>query len=287
MLGRPFCTENEAIAKGFRGPECARRRAVLRETVAAFKAAPTPDHYQRLAQSNLERWRAGREKLHSIPRIEVLAGDWGEVTQQVTLEYGMCFAVLNMANAYVPGGAYIEGAPAQEENMYRRTDCHFYISDCDYSRESDRYLPHMTSLLSGKEGRVYLDTAKPRVCIRDKEDGSKEDLGYDWLPEDQIFPFYELRASAQDLRGGISYDPVDSRRRIASQLDTLIHKKMRHAVLGAFGCGAFLNPANMVAEIYREEIHQRIGSFDCIVFAIYKAGYGPNNYLPFCKVFNH
>ena len=36
------------------------------------------------------------------------AGDWGEVTRHMTARYGICFAVLSMANAYVPGGAYVE-----------------------------------------------------------------------------------------------------------------------------------------------------------------------------------
>ena len=75
------------------------------------------------------------------------------------------------------------------------------------------------------------------------------------------------------------------RRRIAAQLDTLITHRVRHAVLGAFGCGAFLNPAAEVARIYLEEISSRTQSFDVIAFAIFAPGYGPNNYAPFVKTF--
>ncbi len=44
-----------------------------------------------------------------------------EVTRRFTKLYGMPFAVLNMANARRFGGGYVEGAGAQEENMFRRT----------------------------------------------------------------------------------------------------------------------------------------------------------------------
>ncbi|HMQ21561.1 MAG TPA: DUF2263 domain-containing protein, partial [Planctomycetota bacterium] len=74
-------------------------------------------------------------------RIEVHPGDWGDVTLNVTKAYGERFAVLNMANAYVPGGAYVEGAIAQEENMFRRTDCHLRIDPNEYDEVLDRYVP--------------------------------------------------------------------------------------------------------------------------------------------------
>ena len=53
------------------------------------------------------------------------------MTQKLTKVYGETFAVLNMANAYFPGGGYDEGMPAQEENMFRRTDCHFAVTTDD------------------------------------------------------------------------------------------------------------------------------------------------------------
>lgn len=57
----------------------------------------------------------------------------------------------------------------------------------------------MKNILNGQSGQVYLDV-HPRVCIRGPEDGNRQDLGYPFLPEDEVFPFYELRAAAMDLR---------------------------------------------------------------------------------------
>jgi hypothetical protein len=283
MAGRHLCSEQEAIYRGFGGTASARRREVLRETLAAFEQADPPDRYHCLAEQNLERWRAQSALAGSQLRVEVFSGDWGEVTRSLTATYGVCFAVLNMANAYVPGGAYVEGAVAQEENMFRRTDCHFHIGEVEYDAESDCYRPAMTSLLSAHDGVVYLDTQRPRVCIRRPEDRSRTDLGYAWLPDDQVFHFFELRAAAQDLRDGSTFEPSDARRRISAQLNTLRDHGIGHVVLGAFGCGAFRNPAHYVAQIYREEIMARLANFAVIAFAVFSAGYGPDNYTPFAE----
>lgn len=285
MAGRRLCSEQESVGRGFRGAGSARRRQVLRETIKAFEQADPPDRYHRLAQENLERWRVQRGVKESELRIEVLPGDWGEVTHSLTRTHGVCFAVLNMANAYVPGGAYVEGAVAQEENIFRRTDCHFCVGADEFDAELDRYLPGMTRLLSARDGIVYLDTQHHRVCIRGPEDRSRPDLGYPWLPEDQVFPFFELRAAAQDLRDGSAFDPHDARARISAQLNTLRAHQIRHVVLGAFGCGAFRNPAHRVAQIYREEITTRKEDFAAIAFAIFAPGYGPDNYTPFAEAF--
>ncbi|MCB1629248.1 MAG: hypothetical protein KDI48_16075 [Xanthomonadales bacterium] len=96
-----------------------------------------------------------------------------------------------------------------------------------------------------------------------------------------MFPFFELRAAARDLRDDSDFEPQDARRRIAAQLDTLQAHQLRHAVLGAFGCGAFRNPAEQVARIYHEEIVKYRAFLAVVAFAIFDAGYGPDNFTPF------
>jgi hypothetical protein len=287
MSGRRLCTDAEAEARGFWGEEASRRRIVLRETIQAFERADPPDLFHRLADENLERWHTRSGSLDGSLRIEVLPGDWGAVAHRMTKEHGVRFAVLNMANAYVPGGAYVEGAVAQEENMFRRTDCHMSVEQSEYDEDLDRYMPTMTSLLSADHGSVYLDTNGARVCIRGPEDRGRADLGYEWLARDEIFSFFELRAAAPDLRDGSPFDPAEASKRIAAQLDTLRNAGVRAAVLGAFGCGAFQNPGAQVAEIYRREILARRDDFAVIAFAVFDAGYGPNNYELFREVLVH
>lgn len=285
MPGRKILNESDPRLKMYGRLDLVQRRMILKETLGSLSTAVPSDRYHLLAAKNLGRWQNQARPSHPQEKVQVYSGDWGEVTHMLTKAHGVCFAVLNMANAHVPGGGYMEGMIAQEENMFRRTDCHFQISTSEYDTLKDRYTAEMTDLLQAKNGSVYLDKDKFRVCIRGPEYLSKSDLGYSWLSEDEVFPFFELRASAQDLRGGLRFNPIEARRRIAAQLDTLRDNDVRFAVLSAFGCGAFQNPPEQIARLYAEEITRRSNDFALIAFAIYAPGYGPDNYTPFLKTF--
>ena len=128
--------------------------------------------------------------------------------------------------------------------MFRRTDCHFAVTKKEYDQKANKpkgkYYPHVTELINAcrKTGRVALDVENPRICVRGGEDKGKSDLGYEFLPKDEFFPFYELRAAALDLRKvkgrpKPTFCPIETRRRIDAQLDTLIEKNLRHVVLSA------------------------------------------------------
>jgi hypothetical protein len=293
-MPRTLICHAQAHQRAFQDRASALRRDVLAATVAALASPEQRQAFHTQAQRNLARWHAQANAAPS-PQIAVVQGDWGQVTRALTQATGRCFAVLNMANAYVPGGAYVEGAPAQEENMFRRTDCHFAWPWQAAQQESnpawqdlhvacETYDATSSALLNARAGRVYLDRT-PRVCLRGPEDIGANDLGYAWLPDADIFPFYELRAAAQDLRDGSAFDAAEMRKRIAAQLDTLIEHGVRDAVLSAFGCGAFRNPASATATLYAQELAARLTHFDCVRFAIFAPGYGPDNFTPFAEAF--
>jgi uncharacterized protein (TIGR02452 family) len=60
--------------------------------------------------------------------------------------------------------------------------------------------------------------------------------------------------------------------------------QIKNVVLGAHGCGAFLNPPEKVAQIYKCVIEEFEDYFHTIAFAIFNAGYGPDNYSIFKAV---
>jgi hypothetical protein len=149
--------------------------------------------------------------------IRVISGDWGDVAQQIFFDTHHIPACLNMASIIAMGGAYFSGdATAQEEDMFRRTNCHFcdhelkdYTGELkDYTGYDATFLPkdkctedggvgkykdEYLKMISGDDDTCYLDMA-PRICVL----GSSPH-NYPFL-EGRSFLFYELRCAAVDLR---------------------------------------------------------------------------------------
>jgi len=268
------------------------RHAILLETLYAFATKGT-GYYHRIAFTNLQRIQerqmqrieAGKP-VAAYGIYEPIDLDWGECTRILTKLHGLEFAVLNFANAFVPGGGYVQGCSAQEENIFRRTDLHFSIDRSQTNSSGSKYTKQMSRLIGAKgpNPRVYMnfDDNKHNVVIRGPE--SKQ---YEFLAENEIFPFVELRAAARDLRRVHNIDRnlfiEDCRRRIRAQLLTLRDNCVRNVVLGAFGCGAFKNPPSDVARIYVEEISLMRADFDIIAFAIIM---NPDNLAAFRNKFS-
>lgn len=269
-----------------KNPASLKRIGILKDTIQKLDSPGTRDAYKKQAQANHARWKTEKKEGQSVDKVvQVVEGDWGAVTSGFSKRTGEIYAVLNMANAYGPGGGYLEGMIAQEENMFRRTDCHFSISDEDMDSKEE-YIQKMTDLINGKNGLVYLDVDDPRVCIKGPEKLKAGGVvsGYEDLAQEDYFLFFELRSAADDLRRSKPFNKESMRGKIRAQLNTLQKKGIRHVVLSAFGCGAFANPPEEVAKLYKEELEKMPDCFDEVIFAIYNAGYGSNNYQPFYRI---
>ena len=112
------------------------RQRVLLETLIKLRTPELRKEKLEQALLNLERWRRDPVTVDlashysaswrsSSGKVFLLQGDWGDVTQDLTKQYGKTFVVLNMAHAKSPGGGggYVHGTPAQEENMFHTCRC--------------------------------------------------------------------------------------------------------------------------------------------------------------------
>lgn len=233
------------------------------------------------AELNHQRWgtNAPQRAPSDKPRIQVVAGDWGDVTSWLTKQAGgKRVVVLNMANAKHPGGGYFAGAAAQEENMFRRTDVFTAVRKDELENSSvtdfDKilYNKKTTDLINCQGQYTCLDTDHPIVCFK-----ASEACGYKMLDEQEYFSFYELRAALPHLNPPYARRSpeeqaeirVDVKKRIQVALNTLAYHGVRDAVLSAWGCGAFGHSAEVVAELFDEVLQEHSKDFDNVVFAIF------------------
>merc|ERR1712224_1177682 len=106
------------------------------------------------------------------------------------------------------------------------------------------YSDAMHRLVSGQDGgRVYLDTASPRVCIKGPEE--RDGLGYGLLADGDVFPFFELRSAAVDMRGASqkSYDDAELRKRIAAHSTPAWRRACDTSCSAPSAVGPFRTPA--------------------------------------------
>ncbi|RUR26979.1 poly(ADP-ribose) glycohydrolase domain-containing protein [Legionella qingyii] len=230
--------------------------------------------YEETAKKNLHAWKKSFNRGHSACKIFVSSNDSLTEARIQTKKTGEIQTVVNFANAYDVGGVFQYRKGSQEEDIARRTNWSFTIKEEDL-KDSRHYSARMSSLINAEKGRVYFNLT-PLILIRD----SNSTLLDPQKDQEEIFPFYELRVAADDLRRRIFGIPIpffprpfneaSMRKKIHAQLDTLIENNQQNIILGAFGCGAFCNPPDKVASLYHEILNQEKYKyfFKNIVFAI-------------------
>lgn len=173
-------------------------------------------------------------------------------------------AALNFANASTPGGGYLWGARAQEEDLCRMLpELYQSLAAAQYPIKPDTAL-----VTEGLHAARHVDVSQypafrcheepsPVCCIISSAMPNLKS-GYTWEGGEWL--------SLQDVQKW----SFAVRRRIRAVLFAAVAKNIRSLVLGAFGCGAYRNPPYHVAHIFCDELlSQRFrGAFRDVVFAI-------------------
>ena len=194
-------------------------------------------------------------------------------------------AVLNFASATTPGGGVRSGSSAQEECLCRVST----LLPCLESEMPKQmfYNPHRTY-----KNPLHNDDIiyTPNVCV------FKDDKYND------IEPFLTdvITCAAPNLRkvptNNMNLDDGDGveitndelfklhKSRARKILAAAASNKADVIVLGAFGCGVFQNPPEIVAKAFKEAAEEFYGHFDAIEFAVYCKEYNMNNYNTFKRI---
>ncbi|EDO29211.1 predicted protein [Nematostella vectensis] len=216
--------------------------------------------------------------------IRVVNGDCLEEALELKRQ-GFKPAVLNMASPKRPGGGYLTGAGAQEENLFRRTNYVQHLADPDKKFDPNRdwhfRLPEFSCVYS-TDVMVFR---------------ASEDRGYAFLPEPVPMSFLAVAAYPNPpcIKGSPRLIPEfveKCKRKIRLLLAVGLQQHHDSLVLSAWGCGAFRNPPQHIAQLFKEVLneHEFLNQYKHISFAIVddanamrKGGIG--NYNPFHDVF--
>jgi len=208
--------------------------------------------------------------------VKVENKDILQVSQELKLA-GFNVAVLNMANAAFPGGGFRSGAGAQEENLHRRSDMQRFLEG-----HPMRLYPIRTdSCLLSRGVTVFRGT---------------EAHGYPFL--DQTFPVSIISSAAvhhprltRDREYALPRDEKDMWLQIRLIVEAARLAGCDALALSAFGCGAFGNPPEQVAAMFREVLSANSDAIRCVVFCIlndHNSGHWHNprgNFAPFADAF--
>ena len=162
-----------------------------------------------------------------------------------------------MANAEHLGGGVIGGSRAQEEDICRRTTLYPALVQAGFPLEPDALLftPNVKIV---KDGTYRPVAAEERVNI-------------DGVLTSAALSCPLLTASQAEY--ALSEDRDTMRLKVQMLLQMCAHQGLDHLVLGAWGCGAFQNPAPAVAALFREQLLGEFrGCFKYVTFAIRESG---------------
>ena len=177
---------------------------------------------------------------------------------------GKKICCLDFANNHSIGGAPWY-AGAQEEGLCRIST----LYPCLETRNFDFYEKHIAEYQSGKIGNMGSDDLIyiPDVTVfKTDESAPKLKEEATWFNTDVIV----CAAPQLDLHYDKQYYKELMTKRIKRILDVAAKEKVEVLILGAFGCGAFGNPPEVVSDIFASLI--RNYNFETVEFAVYCRG---------------
>ena len=187
---------------------------------------------------------------------------------------GRKIAVLNFANNHsIVGAPYSAGA--QEESLCRCST----LLPCLEACESTFYQPHRDAFDKGVLDNYGNDDIiyTPRITVF-KTDESDPEL----LDENYWFNVDVITCAAPEVKYGYNSNLYKILvNRITRILDIASKNGVEVLILGAFGCGAFGNPPEMVAKVFHDLLCHY--NFDIVEFAVFTRN-DATNYDVFNKV---
>lgn len=221
------------------------------------------------------------------------------VSRKRTLEAAKAYkgknvCILNFASATNPGGGVVKGSSAQEEAICRCST----LYPCLNKQKNWNlfYNPHRNT-----EDPLHNDDCiyTPKVTVFKSDDDSPK-----ILPASEWYNVNVITCAAPNLRKNPSNtmnsgDGVLSAKISNSDLQKLHEKRLTRildiaasqgnevVILGAFGCGAFRNPPEVVSAAAKSVLSKYAAKFETIEFAVYCPPQDDTNYQIFKRALSN
>jgi uncharacterized protein (TIGR02452 family) len=167
-------------------------------------------------------------------------------------------AVLNFANGVTPGGGFLHGARAQEETLcFASTLYTALVGDPMYDAHAAGDTLRTSSWILRCDATVFRDAHHARLA-------TPWAMTVLTCAAPICNPSYSQAGNAVATAEGAAL----LGERIDRVLDLAADCGDTHLVLGAWGCGAFRNDPDRIAERFLRAIERLDGAFDEVVFAI-------------------
>lgn len=223
------------------------------------------------------------ENKSEVPDIEIIEDTTYHCASQYVSENKV--AVLNFANAFHPGGGVVNGAMAQEECLCRSSNLYCALTvpyiKTNYYMWNNKYCGKL-----GTDAVIY----SPDVTVFKTDDTYPVLMERDqWFDVDVLTcaaPYYDLNA-----RHPLTLDKLEKifYKRNKNILEAASYNHPDVLVLGAFGCGAFNNPPDLVAGTFKKLLvdDKYALRFKKVLFAIKKNNASNTNLVAFKEAFEN
>lgn len=221
----------------------------------------------------------------SVPAEMLLSAKKTVESSQAYAAAGKKVCILNFASSVSPGGGVLTGEQAQEESICRVSTLYFALSDPETAGKF--YDFHWELIRAGKMNRRNRDDiiyTPGVVTIRD--DANREVV----LAEKDWYKMDVITCAAPDLRqlgDAAQFSPTMEELRTLHEIRWrgILAAAAKHQadvlILGAFGCGVFANPPELVVKAFNNVLPEFRSYFEAIEFAVYTTRMEATNYRAF------
>ena len=205
---------------------------------------------------------------------------------------GKKICVHNFASATNPGGGVTKGSQAQEESICRCTDLYLCLNTEEYldkfygeHRKAHNPIYNDDIIYSPGVDVFKTDTKEPEIM--NEKDWYKVDILTCAAPNFRPVPSNMMNPDSGTKLVKLTDDEFKKilEPRVRKIFDVASFYKNDVLILGAFGCGAFMNPPKLVAEVFNKVMKDYIRKFEVIEYAVYCRDFETKNYDEFYKIF--